>query len=204
MFKEAFTKSVSGSLAKAGGPSKEDALLDALARPNPTDLDDFRRGIDPLASAGKLGALLAQFPPSFKDSPASRDYLAWLLEAFAGHRLAVELRHSSWSDAIGDTQSLLNPFGAAWVQIDEPKFRFSIQQNFLPNVEGTYYMRLHGRNAKEWWSHEKVKTATTISTPRPRSAGSSKPSTPRVSWSARRISTPTITSGEVSGERGDD
>src|SRR6185369_453302 len=40
--------------------------LDALARPNDADLDEFRRGIDPLASTGKLGALLAQFPPSFK------------------------------------------------------------------------------------------------------------------------------------------
>ena len=115
----------------------------------------FARGIDPLASAGKLGALLAQFPPSFKDSPASRDYLVWLLEAFADYRVAVELRHSSWSDAIGDTLSLLNPFGSAWVQIDEPKFRSSIRQNFLPNVDGIYYMRLHGRNAKQWWKHEK-------------------------------------------------
>ena len=70
--------------------------------------------------------------------------------------MAVELRHSSWSDAVGDTLSLLNPFGSAWVQIDEPKFRLSIKQNFLPNVEGLYYMRLHGRNAKEWWTHEKT------------------------------------------------
>jgi uncharacterized protein YecE (DUF72 family) len=70
--------------------------------------------------------------------------------------VAVELRHSSWSDAVGDTLSLLNPFGSAWVQIDEPKFRLSIKQNFLPNVEGLYYMRLHGRNAKEWWTHEKT------------------------------------------------
>ncbi len=149
MFKDAFTKGV-----PARGLDG-DALLDALARPNQSDLDDFRTGIDPLASSGKLGALLAQFPPSFKDSPASRDYLVWLLEAFKDHRIAVELRHSSWSDAMGDTLSLLNPFGSAWVQIDEPKFRFSIRQNFLPNVEGLYYMRLHGRNAKQWWKHQK-------------------------------------------------
>ena len=65
--------------------------------------------------------------------------------------MAVELRHRSWSDRIGDTLALLNTFGAAWVQIDEPKFRFSIRQNYLPNVEGFYYMRLHGRNAAKWW-----------------------------------------------------
>jgi uncharacterized protein YecE (DUF72 family) len=149
MFKEAFVRGI---------PSGEggQALLDELARPNESDLDAFRSGIEPLASSGKLGALLAQFPPSFKDSPASRDYLQWLLQAFQDYRVAVELRHSSWSDAVGDTLALLNPFGSAWVQIDEPKFRLSIKQNFLPNVEGLYYMRLHGRNAKEWWTHEKT------------------------------------------------
>ena len=106
--------------------------------------------------AGKMGALLAQFPPSFKDTPATRDYLADLLRAFAAYPVAVELRHRSWSDAIGDTLALLNTFGAAWVQIDEPKFKFSIRQNYLPNVKGFYYMRLHGRNVEKWWRHEKA------------------------------------------------
>src|SRR5262245_10331365 len=130
-------------------------LVQMLARPNESDLDEFRRGIDPIASSGKLGALLAQFPASFKDSPASRDYLEGLLRAFGGYLVAVELRHKSWSDNIGDTLHMLNAFGAAWVQIDEPKFRFSIRQNYLPNVQGFYYMRLHGRNADKWWRHEK-------------------------------------------------
>ena len=40
-----------------------------------TDVDEFRRAIDPVASAGKLGALLAQFPPSFKNDPNARGYL---------------------------------------------------------------------------------------------------------------------------------
>src|SRR3954453_14840183 len=133
----------------------EPALLEALARPNDADLDAFRRGIDPLASSGRLGALLAQFPASFKDTPASRDTLADLLRAFDAYPVAVELRHKSWSDRIGDTLDVLNAFGAAWVQIDEPKFRFSIGQNYLPNVKGFYYMRLYGRNAAQWWSHEK-------------------------------------------------
>ena len=133
----------------------QSSLLEVLARPNDADLDEFRLGIEPLASAGKLGALLAQFPPSFKDAPASRDYLEGLLRALTGYPVAVELRHSSWSDRIAETLALLNTFGAAWVQIDEPKFRFSIRQNYLPNVEGFYYMRLHGRNVEKWWRHEK-------------------------------------------------
>src|SRR6478672_12261202 len=127
----------------------------SLARPNDADLDVFRRGLDPLASAGRLGALLAQFPPSFKDDPPSREYLERLLRALADYPVAVELRHRSWSDRIGETLTLLNGFKAAWVQIDEPKFQFSIRQNYLPNVSGFYYMRLHGRNAAKWWRHDK-------------------------------------------------
>jgi uncharacterized protein YecE (DUF72 family) len=137
------------------GRSEHEQAVDALIRPNDADISEFRAGVEPLATAGKLGALLAQFPPSFRNSTASRDYLAVLLRAFEGYRVAVELRHRSWSDELGETLSLLNAFGAAWVQIDEPKFRFSIRQNFLPNVTGFYYMRLHGRNAAHWWQHEK-------------------------------------------------
>lgn len=146
MFREAALKTAPGS---------EGALLDLLALVTQSDIDEFRSGIDPLASAGKVGALLAQFPPSFKDSPQARDYLARLLRMFAEYPTAVELRHRSWSDSMGDTVSLLNAFGAAWVQIDEPKFRFSIRQNYLPNVTSFYYMRLHGRNAAQWWKHDK-------------------------------------------------
>jgi uncharacterized protein YecE (DUF72 family) len=149
-----FKERLAGGLPEDAA-ARESTLLDALAKPNDADVDAFRRGIDPLASSGRLGALLAQFPASFKDSPASRDYLAGLLGAFAGYPIAVELRHKTWSDQIGGTLELLNGFGAAWVQIDEPKFRFSIRQNYLPNVQGFYYMRLHGRNAEQWWQHEK-------------------------------------------------
>ena len=136
-------------------PGGEGALLDLLATVTQSDIDDFRTGIDPIAQAGKLGALLAQFPPSFKNAPETRDYVARLVRAFGEYPVAVELRHRSWSDAIVETLQLLNELGAAWVQIDEPKFRFSIRQNYLPNVTSFYYMRLHGRNAAQWWSHQK-------------------------------------------------
>jgi uncharacterized protein YecE (DUF72 family) len=119
------------------------------------DVDAFRSALEPMAASGKLGALLAQFPPSFKSSPESLDYLHWLVRAFDQYPLAVELRHRSWSDGLRETLTLLNDAGAAWVQIDEPKFHYSIRQNFLPNVKSFYYMRLHGRNAAQWWKHDK-------------------------------------------------
>jgi uncharacterized protein YecE (DUF72 family) len=136
-------------------PEGHDEAIRELVKPTAADLDEFRRGIEPLASAGKLGALLAQFPPSFKSGVAERDYLVHLLAALSDYPVAVELRHSSWSDSFGETLAILNDARAAWVQIDEPKFRFSIRQNRMPNVKGFYYMRLHGRNAQQWWKHDK-------------------------------------------------
>jgi uncharacterized protein YecE (DUF72 family) len=128
--------------------------------PDPTilsaDVDEVHRGLEPIAASGKLGALLAQFPPSFVRDDVSREYLSWLLETFRAYPIAVELRHSSWSDQAEDTLALLNESRAAWAQIDEPKFRFSIRQDFLRNVRGFYYMRLHGRNAAKWWKHDEA------------------------------------------------
>lgn len=144
MFREAALRSA---------PGAEGSLLELMAQVTQSDVDDFKAGIEPLAAAAKLGALLAQFPPSFKATDETRDYLASLMRAFADYPVAVELRHKSWSDELGGTLSLLNQHGAALVQIDEPKFRLSIQQNYLPNVTSFYYMRLHGRNAANWWHH---------------------------------------------------
>ena len=118
------------------------------------DVDAFRQSVDPIASAGKFGALLVQFPPSFRHGDDACEYLAWLLQAFSAYPVAVELRHRSWSDHQPAVLELLKARQAAWVQIDEPKFRFSIQQHELPNPGSLSYMRLHGRNAEQWWTHD--------------------------------------------------
>lgn len=135
-------------------PRAQGSLLDWLATVTISDIDEFKRGIDPLATAGKLGALLAQFPASFKHSAETVAYVEALLRAFADYPVAVELRHRTWSDHFAETMQLLNSHNAAFVQIDEPKFRTSIRQNQLPNIKAFYYLRLHGRNAKQWWHHE--------------------------------------------------
>ena len=118
------------------------------------DVDEFLKALDPLAGAGKLGALLAQFPASFKKDDESCGYLEWLLRAFRDHSLAVELRHRSWSDDPAGTAAILDAHRAALAQIDEPKFRSSIRQDLRPNAGGVYYLRLHGRNAAQWWKHD--------------------------------------------------
>lgn len=119
------------------------------------DIDQFKAGIDPLAAGERLGPLLAQFPASFKHSPEARDYLVWLLDTFRDYSVAVELRHRSWSDHAEEVNELLQQRAAAWTQLDEPKFRSSIRQDLSPNVDAFYYLRLHGRNAEQWWRHER-------------------------------------------------
>jgi uncharacterized protein YecE (DUF72 family) len=113
------------------------------------DIDLFRRGLEPLAAQGKLGALLAQFPPGFKNDAYGRQLIEAVLRAFAPYRLAIELRHRSWSDD-ADTANLLREYRAAWVEIDEPKFPSSIATE-VPVTAETAYFRFHGRNAAAWW-----------------------------------------------------
>jgi uncharacterized protein YecE (DUF72 family) len=114
------------------------------------DVDEFNRSLEPLANHGKLGALLAQFPPSFKNDGYGRQILGALAKTFGEYPLAVELRHRSWSDDAG-TGRLLREHNITWVQIDEPKFQSSVAAD-IPVTADTAYFRFHGRNAKDWWT----------------------------------------------------
>jgi len=118
------------------------------------DVEQFRAALDVLADAGKLGAVLCQFPSSFKSTAESQQTLLGLFRDFREYQLAIELRHASWSEDVVGTIQLLNEHRAAWVQIDEPKFRSSIRQNQLPNITSFYYLRAHGRNGAKWWHHD--------------------------------------------------
>ena len=122
------------------------------------DIDEFRAMLDPIAAANKLGVLLAQFPPSFQDEPAAREYIDWLLDTFRDFSMAVELRHRSWSDASADLDAMLARHRAGLVLIDEPRFESSIALNpaLVTGADPSRpaYLRLHGRNAANWWTHE--------------------------------------------------
>jgi len=113
------------------------------------DVDLFNRGIDPLVRYGKLGALLAQFPPSFKNEGYGPKILNGIIRTFGQYRLAVELRHRSWSDD-ENTARLLRENNVAWVKIDEPKFKSSVAEE-VPVTSDMAYFRFHGRNAEMWW-----------------------------------------------------
>jgi uncharacterized protein YecE (DUF72 family) len=130
-------------------PGMYRAATGEVAAISPDDVSLFHRSIEPLAESGKLGALLAQFPPGFKHDEYGRRILTAVIRTFGRYRLAVELRHRSWSDA-ADTAALLRENNVAWVQIDEPQFASSIAVE-VPLTAGRAYFRFHGRNRETWW-----------------------------------------------------
>jgi uncharacterized protein YecE (DUF72 family) len=131
-------------------PRMYQAATGEAAAISQSDIDLFSQSLEPLREAGKLGALLAQFPPSFKNDRYGRQVLSVVMRAFGGYKLAVELRNRSWSDD-AHTAGLLREHSVAWVQIDEPKFTSSIAAD-IPLTAGIAYFRFHGRNKENWWT----------------------------------------------------
>jgi uncharacterized protein YecE (DUF72 family) len=114
------------------------------------DFDEFRNGILPIAEAGKLGAVLLQYPAGFHCSEENMEKVQDALRRFYDYPKVVELRHKSWSANSSALKALLLENRASGVLIDEPKFATSIRQE-LETVGDIFYFRAHGRNAKAWW-----------------------------------------------------
>jgi uncharacterized protein YecE (DUF72 family) len=112
------------------------------------DEKEFRKGIDPLAESGKLGALLLQFPWSFKNTEEERLYLFRLISRFKDYPLVIEVRHASWN-TLGIYEELEN-LNVAVCNIDQPIFKRSIRPAAL-TTSRVGYVRLHGRNYQNWF-----------------------------------------------------
>ncbi|HXV65319.1 MAG TPA: DUF72 domain-containing protein [Vicinamibacteria bacterium] len=107
-----------------------------------------REALAPLADAGVLGALLLQFPWSFKNEDESKSYLARLLDRLSDYPLVVEVRHASWNDP--DFYDELSHRGVGFCNIDQPL----IGRSLAPSDKTTGavgYVRLHGRNYQDWF-----------------------------------------------------
>jgi uncharacterized protein YecE (DUF72 family) len=119
----------------------------------PTDDDEVRtrEGLDAIASEGRLGALLIQFPVSFKNTGLNREYLDRLLRQFIEYPRVVEVRHSSWNNA--ETLAAFAQQNVAFCNIDQPVLGLSL----APTEHVTApiaYVRLHGRNYSEWFDSD--------------------------------------------------
>ena len=115
---------------------------------NAADFATFVESLNPLVEAGKLGGVLAQFPNSFRPTPATCDYLARLRERLAGLPVAVEFRHRDW--ARKETFPLLCRLDLAYCAVDEPQFS-SLMPPLSVATSALGYVRFHGRNYQTWW-----------------------------------------------------
>jgi len=101
-----------------------------------------RAGFDVLRDAGKLGAVLLQFPFSFHRSEENTAYLKNLLKRFADYPLVVEVRHATWNDK--GFYAMLHERGVGFCNIDQPV----IGRSMKPSERATARVasvRLHGR-----------------------------------------------------------
>jgi len=113
----------------------------------------FLAALRPLDAAGKLGAVLFQFPPWFVYRPSHLDYLAECVGRMAGLPVAVEFRNRSWLDQRHRDEVLAaeRRLGISHVVVDEPQgSSASIPAVWEVTNPGLAVVRLHGRNTAAW------------------------------------------------------
>lgn len=107
-----------------------------------------RAPLDALHDGGRLGAVLLQFPWSFKRDDAGEEWLRDVLDTFSSYPLVLEVRHASWNSA--EVLARLTERGVGIVNVDQPLFARSI----APAAQTTgavAYVRMHGRNYQDWF-----------------------------------------------------
>jgi uncharacterized protein YecE (DUF72 family) len=117
-------------------------------------LDDERMakaGLDSIAEENMLGAVLVQFPISFKNNNPNRDYLDALLDQFRQYPLVIEVRHNSWTNE--GTLRYFAQKGVAFCNIDQPLLGKAVVPSELV-TSPVGYVRLHGRNYEQWFDSD--------------------------------------------------
>jgi uncharacterized protein YecE (DUF72 family) len=120
-------------------------------RVGPNDEDWAKAGFDSIAEENMLGAVLLQFPISFKNTDRNRDHLDTLIEKFRQYPLVIEVRHNSWTNE--GTLRYFAQRGVAFCNIDQPILGKAV----VPSAQVTShvgYVRLHGRNYEQWFDSD--------------------------------------------------
>src|ERR1043166_984606 len=112
----------------------------------------FLREIEPIQEAGKLGASLLHFSPSFSPKTHRLPELDSLFENLQGYPLAVELRNRGWltGEPLDDTLEFFRKRKVALVSVDAPDsshFMVGPSEDFVTSKQ-LAYLRCHGRNAE--------------------------------------------------------
>ncbi|HZE08651.1 MAG TPA: DUF72 domain-containing protein [Gemmatimonadaceae bacterium] len=113
-----------------------------------TEVNQVKKGFDVLMESDRLGAVLLQFPWSFRNTDENNEWLNDVVRTFSLYPLVVEVRHKSWLDPA--FFRWLSESGVGFVNIDQPLYHDSI----APSARVTShvgYVRVHGRNYKDWF-----------------------------------------------------
>lgn len=108
-----------------------------------------RRGFEVLQDLDRLGAVVIQFPWSFRRTEQNREWLRDVVSAFDMLPLVLEVRHESWNTP--EFFSTLAERGIGFVNIDQPLFKDSLGPTALATA-GVGYIRVHGRNWRQWFA----------------------------------------------------
>ncbi len=119
----------------------------------------FLTALDPLVDAGKLGALLFQFPPWFGIRKSNKEYLLEVAARCKPLRPVFELRNASWFDGVNRNETLdwLRAHRLPYVSVDMPQGHKSSVPPILEATADLAVVRFHGHSDK-WTSkdiHEK-------------------------------------------------
>jgi uncharacterized protein YecE (DUF72 family) len=120
----------------------------------------FREALMPLHSAGKLTAVLFQYPPWFVIGRKSKEEILAAKERLPDYRIVVEFRHKTWMEKRNQEETLgfLSEHDIPYVNVDMPQgFDSSIPPVAAATSDALAVVRFHGRNQEAWL--KKTKTA---------------------------------------------
>jgi uncharacterized protein YecE (DUF72 family) len=168
-----FTFNVKAYSMLTNHPTKRDSLYKDLLPELPDELENkknlyrehlpdavvdevwqrFRDALMPLHSAGKLGAVLFQFPQWFVIGRKNKDYILECAERLKDFRIAVEFRHKTWLEERNaeETLSFLAEHNLPFVSVDMPQgFDSSLPPIAAATADDLAMVRFHGRDPKAW------------------------------------------------------
>jgi uncharacterized protein YecE (DUF72 family) len=117
--------------------------------------DRFLAALEPLRGAGKLGAILLQFPPWFPIGRANKDYILACARRAAPRRVCVEFRNHTWMTDRNQAETLefLAEHKLPYVCVDMPQGYPSSIPPVLAATSDLAVLRMHGHSEK-WTSKE--------------------------------------------------
>jgi uncharacterized protein YecE (DUF72 family) len=168
-----FTFNIKAYSLLTNHPTKRDSLYKDLLAELPDELEDkknlyreqlpekavdevwqrFHDALMPLHSAGKLGAVLFQFPQWFVIGRKNKDYILEAADRLKDFRIAVEFRHKSWMEErnLEETLSFLADNDLPLVCVDMPQgFDSSLPPIAVATAKDLAMVRFHGRDRKVW------------------------------------------------------